>query len=248
MTLQSVLTVFFYFIVYSFLGWLLESLYQSLLRQKLINRGILLGPFCPIYGLSALLLLLLYQLVPFIGIMFLLSIAVTSLVEYFSSWLVEKCCQLQFWNYRRAFLNIHGRISLGSSVIWGVLSVILIDVIHPQLSRLFSGISPLALLIICCLFVVYIITDLSFCANSLLILNRRLAAITKIDQTMQYRHERVHEMLDTAASTLQDRRMSLMENCTWVHQHYLFVYPFIHSAAYGPALQELVEYYRSRSS
>lgn len=108
------------FWLYSCLGWIMETPLVSIQSQKFINRGFYLGPYCPIYGTGALLLLFLknYQNDPFI--VFILAILICSLVEYITSYLMEQIYKVRWWDYSNRFFNIKGRICLFNSICFGL--------------------------------------------------------------------------------------------------------------------------------
>ncbi len=148
------------FFFYSFAGWCLESLYCSIGEQKLINRGFLTGPLCPIYGTAAIVLtVLIYN--PFKNyplVVFVLGIVLCDIVEYLTSLIMEKLFAARWWDYTYEFMNIGGRICLKHSLYWGVISVVFVNVIHPAVDRLYDKIDGnyvnyilIAVLIIFCL-------------------------------------------------------------------------------------------------
>ena len=107
------------FTIYSLLGWVCESTYCSILAKKLINRGFLNGPFCPIYGVGALLIVKLLS--PFshnLVILFFASLLLTSLLEYLTGFAMEKLFHAKWWDYSHRRFNIQGRVCLGNALIF----------------------------------------------------------------------------------------------------------------------------------
>ncbi len=141
--MQAIIKYSLLFFFYSSAGWLLESVYCSIGEKKLINRGFLTGPVCPIYGAAAIVLtVLIYN--PFKDkplIVFLLGIIFCDIVEYITSYVMEKLFAARWWDYTYEFLNIKGRICLKHSLYWGVISVVFVRVIHPAVDRLYSKIN-----------------------------------------------------------------------------------------------------------
>ncbi len=141
--MDAIIKYILLFFFYSFAGWCLESLYCSIGEKKLINRGFLTGPLCPIYGVAALVItLLIYN--PFKDkplIVFLLGIVFCDIVEYFTSYIMEKLFAARWWDYTYEFLNIKGRICLKHSLYWGVISVVFVNVIHPAVDNLYNKIN-----------------------------------------------------------------------------------------------------------
>ena len=124
-----------YFIIYSILGWVLESIFRSLCDRKLINTGFLKGPFCPIYGVGALIMILLLSSFEsnFI-ILFVMSFLVLTFWEYMVGYFLEKVFHTKYWDYSNHKFNIQGRICLSNSIYWGILGVLFIKYIHPFIS------------------------------------------------------------------------------------------------------------------
>ena len=133
----SVYNVIMCFFIYSLLGWLVEVAYAYKNQKKFVNRGFLNGPLCPIYGsclLSIILLLSSYK-GSTIGL-FIMAIILTSSIEYFTGFLLEKLFNKKYWDYTEDPLNLHGRICLHFSIMWGFCSVMVVRYIHPTIIQL----------------------------------------------------------------------------------------------------------------
>lgn len=141
--MDNIIKYILMFFFYSFAGWCLESLYCSIGEKRFINRGFLTGPLCPIYGTASLVLIvLIYN--PFKDnplAVFILGIVLCDIVEYLTSFLMEKLFAARWWDYTYELLNIKGRICLKHSLYWGVISIIFVKVIHPSVENLYSKIS-----------------------------------------------------------------------------------------------------------
>lgn len=127
----------FYFAVYSFIGWCIESTYVSIARKEWVNSGFLYGPFIPIYGFGALFsvyVLYPYRQYPFV--IFLVSILACSCIEYFTSWLLEQVFHILWWDYSSHRFHFHGRICLLNSLLFGLLSLLLVYFVHPFLLKI----------------------------------------------------------------------------------------------------------------
>lgn len=162
-------TLFIYFCLYAFLGWLMETIYVSCLKGHLVKRGFLLGPICPIYGFGAVMLVTLldrYKKQPIK--LFCYAIIIFSVFEYMVSFGLETLYGNRWWDYSTHFLNLNGRITLFSSLIWGFLALFLLNYFHPWLEKKVDKIkSKLSFikqkLIVNILFYLYIIDTLSSC-------------------------------------------------------------------------------------
>lgn len=140
--MENIVKYILLFFFYSSSGWCLESLYCSLGQKKFVNRGFLTGPLCPIYGTAAVVMtILIYN--PFKDnalMVFLLGIVLCDIVEYLTSFIMEKLFAARWWDYTYEFLNIKGRICLKHSLFWGIISIVFVKVIHPFVDSLYSKI------------------------------------------------------------------------------------------------------------
>ncbi len=140
--MESIIKYILLFFFYSAAGWCLESLYCSIGEKRFVNRGFLTGPMCPIYGTAALvLIILIYN--PFKDnplAVFVLGIILCDIVEYITSYIMEKLFSARWWDYTYEFMNISGRICLKHTLYWGVISIIFVKTIHPAVDNLYSRI------------------------------------------------------------------------------------------------------------
>lgn len=125
-------TLFSWFIVYSYIGWIYETTYCSINAGRFVNRGFLYGPICPIYGVSILLMIVLLNgRCRSIITQFISCAVIASVLEYIVSLMMESVFDRRWWNYSDKFMNINGRICLGASVLFGICGVIIIRFLHP---------------------------------------------------------------------------------------------------------------------
>lgn len=131
------LTLLTYFVIYSMMGWVLESIFRSIIEKKIINTGFLIGPFCPIYGVGAcIMLLFLESLSNNIVLLFIVSFVVLTLWEYIVGIILEKMFHTKYWDYSNNKLNFQGRICLSNSIYWGILGIVFIKFLHPTVQML----------------------------------------------------------------------------------------------------------------
>jgi len=134
----SIWRIFVYFAIYSFLGFFVESAYGVLTKGQLESRqSFLYGPFCGIYGVGAVIMIVALQRVKSEKKwkMFLGGFIVGSVTEYVVSLLGELLFNVKWWDYSDMFLNVGGRICLFFSLMWGFLAIFLIGKINPQIDR-----------------------------------------------------------------------------------------------------------------
>ena len=133
----SIWKIFAYFIIYSFVGFVVETLFALVNYNVLESRkSFLYGPFCGIYGIGAVVLILALRYFNKNNYtLFLGGCLVGSIVEYIISFLGEVIFAARWWDYSNRLLNINGRICLLYAIFWGVLSLMLIRIINPQVDR-----------------------------------------------------------------------------------------------------------------
>ena len=129
--MEKIIQYILLFFIYSFLGWLMEVALQFINKKRFVNRGFLIGPICPIYGYGVLLILLLVGNKGDIIAVFLKSILICSLIEYFTSYFMEKLFKARWWDYSSKKFNINGRICLETMVPFGILGTLIIYILNP---------------------------------------------------------------------------------------------------------------------
>ena len=150
---------FLLFLIYSFIGWLIEVIGKLIEKHKFINRGFLIGPICPIYGHGCILMILTlsrYKDNPLT--LFIYAIFICSLLEYFTSYFMEKIFKARWWDYSTKRFNLNGRICAETMIPFGILGTLVKCVINPIFEYLlnlfnFETIKITAIV----LFIIYII-------------------------------------------------------------------------------------------
>ncbi|MHB1484775.1 MAG: putative ABC transporter permease [Saccharofermentanales bacterium] len=138
MTLYELL---WFFMIYAFIGWLMEEIVILVVYGVVVKRGFLYGPIGPIYGIGMLIVIL--SLTPIkkrIVPLFAGAVLLTSAFEYISGFLLDVIFNQKWWNYVESPFNLHGYISLGSSLAWGVVCVFIVRIIHPHIQEMVDSI------------------------------------------------------------------------------------------------------------
>ena len=132
------------FAVFSVLGYFAEVIYCSIPERRFVNRGFLYGPYLPIYGFGSLIVTIILDPVSQYPILvFLLSFLLTSVLEYFTSWLLEKLFSVKLWDYSKKRININGRVCLLNSTLFGLLGLFAEYAVQPLLQRGIEAVPPL---------------------------------------------------------------------------------------------------------
>ena len=154
--MQNFLLYFNTFFTYSIIGWIIESIYVSITEKKLVNRGFLIGPYCPIYGCGALgMILYLDQYKDNIITVFFLAVILCSILEYLTSYLMEKIFKVRWWDYSNKLFNINGRVCGENAILFGLFTIIIIYLIEPPLENIISNINTSNLIILSTIYTSY---------------------------------------------------------------------------------------------
>ena len=153
---------FMLFLLYSFIGWSIEVIGQLLEKHRFINRGFLVGPICPIYGWGCIAMILtLTKYKSDFFLLFAMAIVICSILEYFTSYFMEKLFHVRWWDYTRRKYNLNGRICAETMIPFGILGCLVIYIVNPILSSILLKISVSTLNIIAIiLFVIYVIDNI----------------------------------------------------------------------------------------
>lgn len=143
----TVLDYIFYFFFYSFIGWFFESCYCSIRPKKWVNRGFLRGPICPIYGTGGLVMMV--CLLPLRHItenlylnelfIFIAGAVLCDIVEFMTSYIMEKLFNARWWDYSNKKFNIQGRICLTHTFYWGTCSCLFVFILEPIMNLYIVG-------------------------------------------------------------------------------------------------------------
>lgn len=169
-----------FFFIYAFLGWCVEVCFQALTKGKLVNRGFLNGPICPIYGISVVVIIwLLAPLASHGLLLFFASFLLCSLLEWMTGFLLEKLFHQRWWDYSKEPFNIGGYVCTRFSIMWGLACVFVVYIVHPTIVWLFSFIPhTLGIIALCALGAVFLIDCIST-AQAMAGLNKKLRHIEK---------------------------------------------------------------------
>jgi uncharacterized membrane protein len=152
--------LFLLFLMYSFVGYICEIICSSIAQKKIVNRGFLCGPYCPIYGIGSLFVLaclLRFKRDPVL--VFILGAIITSALEYFTSFILEKIFHNKWWDYEDYKCNINGRICLQNTLLFGLGSLVIIYVGNPITSKILKDMGPLAINITAICLALFFIAD-----------------------------------------------------------------------------------------
>lgn len=181
-----------YFIIYSFLGWVMESVFRSIIEKKIINTGFLKGPICPIYGIGAIIMFSFLDMFENnVFLLFLISLIALTIWEYLVGVLLEKIFHTKYWDYSDHKFNFQGRICLTNSICWGVLGVVFIKFIHPFIQRLIAPIDKTLLYYI--IGIISIVVFVDFIVTVIKVKNIKIT-LEKIEELNKEIKEKLKEL------------------------------------------------------
>ena len=232
-TFQSVelSKAFLTFLMFSVIGWICEVLYVGLFfEHKFINRGFLYGPLCPIYGFGGIVILSLPKaLQDPIWVLFLSGIFFCTLVEYLGSWILEKMFHAHWWDYsghkitikgKTIPLNIKGRVCLLNSILFGVMTVVVIDFVQPLINRFFALFPDVYLNLANDVFAIALTIDLAFTIHKLVdfaVYNERIkdfmeSAKEKFSSESWFKNTTMYEQLASIRERMETNREQFSES------------------------------------
>ena len=207
---NSLLYILTYFVIYSFLGWVLESVVRTVCERKIINTGFLIGPFCPIYGFGAIIMLLFLNTFENNSILlFFIAFVVLSLWEYLVGVLLEKFFSTKYWDYSDHKFNYKGRICLANSIAWGILGVLFIKYIHPFIENIIGYVDSTYLAIATTIIICVILIDAIINIVKVKNITSTLAKIEEINGQIK---QKLSELKDKEKASANENLQNLINN------------------------------------
>jgi uncharacterized membrane protein/HD superfamily phosphodiesterase len=165
------------FAIYSFIGWIIEVIYRSITQRQFINAGFVYGPFVPLYGFGAGLIIFLEFLIHSwpLPIKLIVYGIVLTVIEYFTGFIFEKAFKLKLWDYSDNKFNVQGRVCLLYSILWAVMATIFITFIHPVVLSYVLSLEWSFLQIASIILLIYGVTDFVFSIASITAFRRKIA-------------------------------------------------------------------------
>ncbi len=183
-----------FFLIYSILGWMLEVICMFFNLKKFVNRGFLIGPYCPIYGFCSIIMILYLSKYKddIIAVFFLASI-ICAIIEYVISYLMEKIFKVRWWDYSHMKFNLNGRVCLSNTIGFGILGVIIVYLVNPFITKIILNFNINIVIIIDIIFIIIITIDLIL---SLLITSKLTKNINNIEKDITYnRNKKINSII-----------------------------------------------------
>lgn len=215
--------LFLYFILYSFLGWVMETCYCSILERRFVARGFLYGPLCPIYGVGVLMMICFFA--PLTGRPLLFYVVATfcmSAWEYLVGWFLETTTHIKYWDYSRYRFNLHGRVCLQISLTWGVLAYVVIFWIHPAVSGVVALLTVTTRHVLAIVALVLLAGDAAATIHELALVRRMMTKLSETGEELRLQltlgKAELSDYLDEAKEVLEDKLDDVRETLDGVRE------------------------------
>lgn len=199
-----------FFFIYCFLGWVWECCYVSVRKRKWVNRGFLHGPFLPIYGSGAIVILIstiaVKDIVPLV---FLFGMVSSTILEFCTGCCMEKLFGVRYWDYSNLPLNFKGHICFFISLAWGAFSILLVCVIHKPIEAVVLMIPKTIADIIAVVLAIYMAADFAVSINEAMDLKATLEKFTKENEQLKMYARRMEITATFAEEELNKKKNSL---------------------------------------
>lgn len=203
----------FFFYFYSFFGWCFESTYVSIKSKKLVNRGFMRGPFLPIYGSGAIMMLVVSS--PFQDNLFLVYLAGcvgATALEYVTGVLMEALFKVRYWDYSNQKFQFQGHICLGSTLAWGGLTILVTRFVHKPIEHFVLSIPNQILTPVTMVLTVLIGIDFALSFKAALDLKDVLVKMENAKAELLRIQKRLDVIVAVTQEDLQNRKDKISEN------------------------------------
>ena len=182
------------FYLFSFFGWILESTFVSVVKKRIINRGFCTGPWIPLYGCGGVVML--FVALPFYNsaiMVFFAGMVGASVLEYVTGIIMEKIFSIRYWNYTGTpFASKNGYISLPTSIVWGVLTLVLTYVWAPWINGWIFDIKKSTEIFIAFILTILFITDTIMSVKTALNIKNMSQLISVINKDLEGVQAKLH--------------------------------------------------------
>lgn len=198
----------FFFYFYCFGGWCFESAVVSFKSRKWVNRGFMRGPFLPLYGSGATMMLVVSM--PFqdnVLLTYIAGVIGATALEYVTGVIMEALFQVRYWDYTGKFMNFQGRICLKSSLAWGFLTILMTRVIHRPVEQFVFSMPHRLLNYVTVLLTIYIVADFTLSFKAALDLRDIMIRIMRLREELERMQKRVDVIIAFNNDEKEQRRL-----------------------------------------
>ncbi len=198
-----------FFLIYCFIGWCYESIYVSIKHKRWVNRGFMRGPFLPLYGSGALVMLI--ATIPFrdnLLLTFLAGCVGATTLEYVTGVCMEAIFKIRYWDYSNRRFNFQGHICLAATLAWGAFTILMIRFIHAPIEDFVLGLPQVIMSAITTVVTGICIADFAVSFKTALDIRDVLVKLEEVREEM----ERLQKRMDVIIAFAEDRREQAVLN------------------------------------
>lgn len=249
----------FFFYFYCFGGWCFESAVVSFKSRKWVNRGFMRGPFLPLYGSGATMMLVVSM--PFqdnVVLTYIAGVIGATALEYVTGVIMEALFQVRYWDYTGKFMNYQGRICLTSSLAWGFLTILMTRVIHRPVEQFVFSMPHRLLNGMTVLLTIYIVADFTLSFKAALDLRDIMIRIMRLREELERMQKRLDVIIAFNNDEKEQRRLDrderreiwLNDMTSGLEQGFATLKELLLSkpSAYGESVREEIAELRGRFS
>ncbi len=214
---MTIYNILWYFMIYAVVGWMIEVSFHAVTLGKVVNRGFLNGPLCPVYGCGVLMVLAVLNVIGnTFGVetdlekassllLFAVGIVFATLIELIAGFLLDKLFHARWWDYRDRKFNLNGYICLGFSIVWGLAIAFVLRVVQPFFDKVINFIPHLLGVILLAIMYLVFIIDLIITVMTILKLNKQLERMKNMEAAILKLSDRMSEAIATGTIKPMDR-------------------------------------------
>ena len=226
------------FIVFSFLGWCVQVGYHAVYNRTFHNNGMLLGPFCPIYGFGTIVMMICVQNIQNIFVLTAAVFLLNAVLELSAGFLIHLITHNRLWNYEHERYNFHGYICLKFTLIWTVCGLIAYKLIIPMLFDLIDKFPEWSLLTGILIFYSILLLDIIVSFITFFKLNKKLKNIDLLNQKISESSNALSKSIREDVADLKQKLQNLV-NQNWLQKRLLHAFPNLRSDKHGQALEQM---------
>lgn len=203
----SIIQWLFFFYFYCFVGWCIESTHVSIRTRKLTNRGFMRGPFLPLYGSGAIMMLVVSM--PFrdsIVLTYLAGCVGATILEYITGVTMEALFKVRYWDYSNQKFNFQGHICLGTTFAWGLLTILMTEIVHVPVEKLMLSIPGRILTVVTIVLTIVIAVDFALSFKAAIDLRDILVRMEQVKQELLHIQKNLDAIFAAANAEWESRR------------------------------------------
>ncbi len=207
---HSLIAYLWFFLIYSFMGWGVEVAFHTKISGKFVNRGFLNGPICPIYGFG--MIMIIFFLDPLANnfiLLFIGTFLLTSALEFFTGFVLEKIFNKKWWDYSEEPYNINGYVSLYFSTAWGLAGVFMLKIVQPLINKFVSIFNNKIGNILLALLLTYLVADFVTTILAIKRISTRLHLLNEFEEKLKLYTEDIGKSIHRGITAAIETKSSI---------------------------------------